>query len=992
VQEPVDGEGGDDGVATGGAVGTTVIERVRLLERAGDHDRVVLSAPAGYGKTLLARQLARRWPGPVAWCSLSESDGPGGAAAALLAALGAAFPHLGIEPPVVDGTGPARVAWALGELGGPATVVLDNAHVLGPHDDLLERLAGATGEGLRLVVATDADPPPVLLRGIAEGRTVVLGPSDLLLDEAECSQLAGAAGAGVDGAEVRRRSGGWAIAAALAARNPDVDPSGVAGGALEGLDPAVIDDLVVLAWVPSLPEAAFAHAGAIRAAARRNPALLAVDDGRVAARAPLSAALRARARTGNPPGPALAAVDRLERAGSVADALLLAARVDPAGLLQDRLAAIGPGLLDAGRHRLVHDLVTAVPADRRTVATTVIDAWAELGMEQLRPPATPSAAGRDDLLARLALRCEPGSDDALAVAGCRVEALRRRGDPGLVPVALEALAPLPPLRSDTDAAALVHGRSHLARRGLHHLLHGLGVAALFSGDPATITEGRRLCELSFAVAEAAGLDTVPLRAQAAYERVIIGLDDPASALAPLEAGVVALRTRGHPDAANQLVELADLHGRLGRPEAGLPLLEAAREWSDRTGNELVGPSIDLAAAGLRLIADGPSDDLDRDLERAWRALIAAGRLLRAAPALAVRFANAMLDHGDTERAGRWLALAEAVPGGAVQRGYQAAYRASVERRRQYLSGEAELPPVTDDGGPFRAQPAGRVEAVCTLAWDHLRAGDPGPARRVWDRLGPRLGPPWSDRLRPAAPDRAGAPRAGDVERPGLRVRCLCPTLAVERDGRPAPSPTGHAARLLALLVVAGGPVPVESVIEDLWPDADAGAAATRNRFHQVVHRLRRALGIGADGPLRVDAGLVRLDPGAVTSDVWDLRALDPNDPVAATELLTQVRSGFCEAQFAYDETFDEARWELSRRIADAAALALSGPRPGREALAAVADLWDRLPAEPRLGEALADAYRRRGEASLAAECHRRLDGGTPTDRSGWVSSGSRDSS
>jgi ATP/maltotriose-dependent transcriptional regulator MalT len=62
----------------------------------------VLSAPAGYGTTTLAHQLAEQRGGAVAQCRLADVDAADGGAGRLLAALVQAVPQLADEPPVVD--------------------------------------------------------------------------------------------------------------------------------------------------------------------------------------------------------------------------------------------------------------------------------------------------------------------------------------------------------------------------------------------------------------------------------------------------------------------------------------------------------------------------------------------------------------------------------------------------------------------------------------------------------------------------------------------------------------------------------------------------------------------------------------------------------------------------------------------------------------------------------------------------------------------------
>ena len=79
-----------------------IIERPRLIERLaeGGGARVsVLAAPAGYGKTTLARQWSQRQEGPVAWYRTTHASGD----IALLAVqldelLAAVAPELPREP------------------------------------------------------------------------------------------------------------------------------------------------------------------------------------------------------------------------------------------------------------------------------------------------------------------------------------------------------------------------------------------------------------------------------------------------------------------------------------------------------------------------------------------------------------------------------------------------------------------------------------------------------------------------------------------------------------------------------------------------------------------------------------------------------------------------------------------------------------------------------------------------------------------------------
>src|SRR2546423_12614780 len=80
-----------------------IIERPRLIARLaeGGGARVsVLSAPAGYGKTTLARQWSKRQAGPVAWYSLnlySRSRGSFGGTPVFLYSTIA--PEVSLQPP-----------------------------------------------------------------------------------------------------------------------------------------------------------------------------------------------------------------------------------------------------------------------------------------------------------------------------------------------------------------------------------------------------------------------------------------------------------------------------------------------------------------------------------------------------------------------------------------------------------------------------------------------------------------------------------------------------------------------------------------------------------------------------------------------------------------------------------------------------------------------------------------------------------------------------
>ncbi|MFZ4519040.1 MAG: hypothetical protein ACOYOP_11665 [Microthrixaceae bacterium] len=960
---------------------TTVIERPRLLLRLRDQPVVVLAAPPGHGSSTLVAQLASARDGATAHVRLTAADGLGGVSAKVLEALAVAVPVLGAPSAVADTTGTARLAYALDVLAGPITLVVEDLHLLDPADAeaLVATVDAHAEDGVALVVTTHGDLLPALARMVARRGGRVIGAEDLLFDDDECAALVAECGAtngpSLTGAEVRARTGGWPLAAGALVRVGEQVTPALASELLASLGTGAREELAAVALVGSVPVTVVldgAHGEELLRFARRHPAAVELGDDRLAPRQLLVDGLAGHAP---PPSVAGELADRLDRHGDRAAALLLLSRLPgDRAELQARLGEVGPTLLAAGRFRLLHEVISRIPAPSRRAEVLVLDASARLGLQQLEAMADAHIVG-DVGLARLAERTDLDADLRLAVAGLRVEALRRGGDPDLVRVALEALTDVGPVDGSLTAADLVRDRSALARRGLHQALYGLGAAATFSGDEALMAEGGRLQELALGVAERAGIDTVALRGQLAYERVGIALLPSSAAVASLEASVVALRSMGHPEAANHLAQLGDLHVRLGDATAALACVGSGRDWAERTGNHLVVASLDLVAGGARLVSEGPSAQLDDELADAWERFVASPRLRRAAPTVAIRFANAQLDHDDPGRAAVWLDRARTLLADRLQGGYQADYLQSVEERVRAL-GRPVPPAAVDLPERFTAQPAGLVEYAATRAWDLLRHGDDSLVADVLARFGDQLDPPWPQRLGLTAEGDAGTP-AEVVGGPELVVRLMGPEVALARRSRPVPSPSGHAARLLAQLVLRDGVMTAEAAMEDLWPDT--APAAARNRFHQVLHRVRRALGVGADGPLTVTDGVVRLDPRVVGSDVAELRSLGgadlavPVERARAVALLAEVRSSLLAAQFAYDEALDEDRWDLDRRVVELAVDVLTAGPDDPDVRAAVWGVWDRFPDRPELGEALRRTADDAGLGAEAERARRRLD-------------------
>jgi hypothetical protein len=84
--------------------------------------------------------------------------------------------------------------------------------------------------------------------------------------------------------------------------------------------------------------------------------------------------------------------------------------------------------------------------------------------------------------------------------------------------------------------------------------------------------------------------------------------------------------------------------------------------------------------------------------------------------------------------------------------------------------------------------------------------------------------------------------------------------------------------LQALAFHGPAPVPVERLLDELWPELDGDAA--HKSFEAALHRLRKLLGpLGSvlggaqGGALRLEAGAVQLDTQRIGCDLWTLRAL-----------------------------------------------------------------------------------------------------------------------
>ena len=220
------------------------VPRPRLVEALGEglaRGRMLVCAPAGFGKTALLADWARGDGHPVAWLGLDGGDSdPARFWRHAVAALDRARPGLaGRVGPPPPGSLAGLVAALINELAadpGPDGVllILDDYHLVdsGPVHESVAFLLENLPPGLRVVVSGRADPPLPLARLRARGQLAELRAADLRFTPEEAAALLGeAAGPGLPAAAAETltaRTEGWAAGLQLAALSlrGHADPAG----------------------------------------------------------------------------------------------------------------------------------------------------------------------------------------------------------------------------------------------------------------------------------------------------------------------------------------------------------------------------------------------------------------------------------------------------------------------------------------------------------------------------------------------------------------------------------------------------------------------------------------------------------------------------------------------------------------------------------------------------------------------------------------------
>ncbi len=179
------------------------VARPRLLERLEEglaRGLLLVCAPAGFGKTSLLADWARRGQRPVAWLSLDEGDNdPARFWRHVVAALGRARPGIAEQvAPLLGPPAPASfeglVTALINQLAtqpDQVLLVLDDYHLIEapPVHGSLGFLLEHRPPGLHLVLTSRVDPPFGLARLRARGQLAELRDADLRFTAEEAAAL-----------------------------------------------------------------------------------------------------------------------------------------------------------------------------------------------------------------------------------------------------------------------------------------------------------------------------------------------------------------------------------------------------------------------------------------------------------------------------------------------------------------------------------------------------------------------------------------------------------------------------------------------------------------------------------------------------------------------------------------------------------------------------------------------------------------------------------
>jgi LuxR family maltose regulon positive regulatory protein len=213
-----------------------IIERPRLiarLEEDGGARVSVLAAPAGYGKSTLARQWSQRQMGPVAWYRTTRASGDVALLAVQLDELFASVaPDLPREPDrvaTIASVNPSpkplgrAILRTFESLTQDVLLVVDEWEAAGTEE--AEELLSMLVEGLdiRFLITTRTRPSWFTPRLEVYGEGLEIGVDDLAMTDDEAARVLAAFGAVAGRAQLMRTAEGWPAVLGLAAMTGDVD-------------------------------------------------------------------------------------------------------------------------------------------------------------------------------------------------------------------------------------------------------------------------------------------------------------------------------------------------------------------------------------------------------------------------------------------------------------------------------------------------------------------------------------------------------------------------------------------------------------------------------------------------------------------------------------------------------------------------------------------------------------------------------------------------
>ena len=203
------------------------------LTAAPDSRIVLLSASAGYGKSILAAQWAARCERPAAWINVDRGDNDPvvflSYVAHALNRLARVDPELLKElsapAPRVDAIVLPALAVELARLS-PLELILDDVHELSEARSLaaVSFLLKEIPPGSQLMLVTRVDPELPLARYRASGDLLEIGADRLAFDAEEIRALAKSAGVMFSDSSLevlRERTEGWAAGIAPAMHSVD---------------------------------------------------------------------------------------------------------------------------------------------------------------------------------------------------------------------------------------------------------------------------------------------------------------------------------------------------------------------------------------------------------------------------------------------------------------------------------------------------------------------------------------------------------------------------------------------------------------------------------------------------------------------------------------------------------------------------------------------------------------------------------------------------